>query len=66
MAEFTVKWLKGVETRDWMSFRPTLKKAILTNDLDMRHLVDILVNFFWCVAIDGLLFEGDGTERWGR
>ena len=44
MTEFIVNWLKGAETRDWMSSRPALKKAILTNDLSMPHLVDVVAN----------------------
>ena len=35
MTEFIFNRLKGAETRNWMSFRPALKKAILTNDLGM-------------------------------
>ena len=42
--EFIVNRLKGAETRDWMSSRPALKKAILTNDLSMPHLVDVVAN----------------------
>ena len=44
MTEFIVNRLKGAETRDWMSSRPALKKALLTNDLSMPHLVDVLAN----------------------
>ena len=44
MTEFIVNRLKGAETRDWMSSRPALKKAILTNDLSMPHLVDVVAN----------------------
>ena len=44
MIEFIVNRLKGAETRDWMSSRPALKKAILTNDLSMPHLVDVVAN----------------------
>ena len=44
MTEFIVNRLKGAETRDWMSSRPALKKAILINDLSMPHLVDIATN----------------------
>ena len=32
MTEFILNRLKGAETRDWMSSRPALKKAILTNE----------------------------------
>ena len=44
MTEFIVNRLKGAETRDWMISRPALKKAILTNDLSMPHLVDVVAN----------------------
>ena len=44
MTEFVVNRLKGAETRDWMPSRPALKKAILTNDLSMPHLVDVVAN----------------------
>ena len=44
MTEFIVSRLKGAETRDWMSSRPALKKAILTNNLSMPHLVDVVAN----------------------
>ena len=41
MTEIIVNRLKGAETRDWMSSRPALKKAILTNDLSMPHFFDV-------------------------
>ena len=44
MTEFFVNRLKGAETRDWMSSGLALKKAILTNDLSMPHLVDVVAN----------------------
>ena len=44
MTEFIINRLKGAETRDWMSSRPALKKANLTNDLSMPHLVDVVFN----------------------
>ena len=44
MSEFIVIRLKGAETRDWKSSRPALKKAILTNDLDLPLLVDVVAN----------------------
>ena len=44
MTEFNVNRLKGAETRDWMFSRPALRKAILTNDLSMPHLVDVVAN----------------------
>ena len=44
MTEFIVNRLKCAETRDWMASRPALKKAILTNDLSMPHVVDVVAN----------------------
>ena len=44
MTEFIVNRLKGAETRDGMSSCPALKNAILTNDLSMPHLVDVVAN----------------------
>ena len=42
MTEFLVNQLKGAETRDWMASRPALSKAIITNDLSMPGLVDMV------------------------
>ena len=42
--EFNVIRRKGAGTRDWMSYRPALKEAVLTNDLGMRHLVENVAN----------------------
>ena len=42
MTKFIINRLKGAETRDWISSRPALKKANLTNDLSMRLLVDVV------------------------
>ena len=44
MTEFVVNRLKGAETRDWMASRPTLRKAVITNDLSMPGLVDVVAN----------------------
>ena len=44
MTEFIVNRLKVAETRDWTSSHPALKKAILTNDLSMPHLFDVVAN----------------------
>ena len=63
MTELFVNRLKGAETRDWMSSCAALKKIILTNDLSMPHLVDVVANIIdhRRLAPDCLLFEGDGT-----
>ena len=44
MTEFVVCHLKGAETRGWMASRPALRKAIITNDLSMPGLVDVVAN----------------------
>ena len=55
-----VNRLKGAETRDWMSSRPALKKAILTNDLSMPHLVDVVANIIgvWPLIVSYLKETG--------
>ena len=42
--KFLVNWLKSAETRDWMSSHPILRKAILTKNLGVPHLVDVVAN----------------------
>ena len=60
MTEFIVNRLKGAETRDWMSSCPALKKAILTNDLSMPHLYDVVANIIgvWPVIVSYLKQRG--------
>ena len=60
MTEFIVNRLKGAETRDWMSSRHGLKKAILTNDLSMPHLVDVVANIIgvWPLIVSYLKETG--------
>ena len=64
MTEFIVTRLKGAETRDWMSARPALKKAILTNDLSMPHLVDVVANIIgvWPLIVSYLKETGRKDE----
>ena len=60
MSKFIVNRLKGAETRDWMSFCPAQKKAILTNDLSMLHLVDVVANIIgvWPLIVSYLKETG--------
>ena len=44
MTEFIIILLKGAETRDWMASRQALRRAILTNDLNIPHLADFVAN----------------------
>ena len=60
MTEFIVNRLKGAEPRDWMSSSPALKKVILTNDLSMPHMVDVVANFIgvWPLIVSNLKETG--------
>ena len=44
LTEFVVNQLKGAETQNWMSFRPALRKAIITNNLSMPDLINVVAN----------------------
>jgi len=44
LTEFVINRLKGAESRDWLASRPALRKAIITNDLSMPGLVDVVAN----------------------
>ena len=45
MTEFVINRLKGAETRDRMASRPAFRKAIITNDVSMPGLVDVVAKF---------------------
>ena len=44
MAEFIVKRLKGAEYRDWMMSLTSLRRAIITGELSMASLVEVVSN----------------------
>ena len=54
--EYIVNQLTVAETGDWMSSCTTLKNAMLTNDLGMLHLVDIVANIIgvWLLIVSYL------------
>ena len=58
--DFIVNRLNDAKTRDWMSARPALKKAILTKDLSMPHLVDVVANIIgvWPLIVSYLKETG--------
>ena len=60
MTEFVVYRLKGVETGDWMVSRPALRKAIITNDLSVAGLVDVVANIVgvWPLVVSYLKETG--------
>ena len=60
LTEFIVNRLKEAETRDWMASRPTLRKAIITNNLSMPDLVDVVANIVgvWPLIVSYLTETG--------
>ena len=44
MTEFIVRRLKGAEHRDWMMSRSSLRRAIITGELSMPSLVEVVSN----------------------
>ena len=60
LTEFIINRLKGAETRNWMSSRPALKKASLTNDLSMPDLVDVVAKVIgvWPLIVSYLKATG--------
>ena len=44
MTEFIVTRLKGAEHRDWMILRSSRRRAIITGDLWMPSLVEVVSN----------------------
>ena len=60
MTEFAVNCLKGAESRDWMASRPALRKAIITNDLSLPGLVDVVANIIgvWSLVVSYLKETG--------
>ena len=65
MTEFVVYRLKGAETRDWIASRPELRKAIITNDLSMAGLVDVVANIVevWPLMVSYFKETGRKDDR---
>ena len=64
LTEFLVNRLKGAETRDWMASRPALRKAIITHDLSMPELVNVVANIVgvWPLIVSFLKETGRKDE----
>ena len=64
MTEFVINRFKGAETRDWMACRPALRKAIITNDLSMPVLVDVVANIVevWPLVVSYLKETGPKND----
>ena len=60
MTEFLINRLRGAESRDWMESRPALRIAIITNDLSMPGLVDVVANIVgvWPLVVSYLRKNG--------
>ena len=64
LTEFIVNRLKGAETPDWMATRPALRKAIITHDLSMPELVNVVANIVgvWPLIVSYLKETGRKDE----
>ena len=64
LTEFVVNRLKGAESRDWMASRPAFRKAIITNDLSMPGLVEVVANIvgLWPLIVSYLKETGREDE----
>ena len=62
--EFIVTRLKGVEKRDWMASGPALRKAIITHDLSLPELVNVVANVVgvWPLIVSYLKETGRKDE----
>ena len=65
LTEFVVNRLKGAETRNWMASRPALRNAIITNNLSMPDLVNVVANIVgvWPLIVSYLNETGRKDER---
>ena len=64
MTEFTVTRLKGAEHRDWMRSRSSLRRAIITGELSMPSLVEVVSNItaVWPLIVVYLRETGRKTD----
>ena len=64
VTEFVVNRLKGAKARDWMASRPALRNAIITNDLSMPGLVEVVPNIvaLWPLIVSYLKETGRKDE----
>ena len=64
MTEFIVTRLKGAEHRDWMMSRTSLRRAIITGELSMPSLVEVVSNIVgvWPLIVVYLKETGRKTD----
>ena len=62
--EFIVTRLKGAENRDWMMSRTSLRRAIITGELSMPSLVEVVSNIVgvWPLIVVYLKDTGRKTD----
>ena len=64
VTELIVTRLKGAEHRDWMMSRFSLRRAIITNELQMPSLVEVVANIVgdWPLTVSYLKEVGKETD----
>ena len=64
MTDFIVLRLKGAEHRDWMMSRSSLRRAIITGELSMPSLVEVVSNILgvWSLIVVYLKETGRRTD----
>ena len=64
MAEFIVTHLKRAEHRDWMMSQSSLRSVIITNELEMLSLVEVVANIVgvWLLIASYLKETGEKAD----
>ena len=64
MTESVINRLKGTKIGYWMASGPALRRAIITNDLSMPSLVDVLENIVgvWPLVVSYLKETGSKDD----
>ena len=65
MTEFIVTRLKGAENRDWMMSRSSLRRAIITGELSMPWLVEVVSNIVGVWPFIAVYFKETGRKTDG-
>ena len=64
MTEFIVRRLKGAEDRVWMMSRSSVRRAIITGELSMPSLIEVVSNIVgvWHLIVVYLTETGRETD----
>ena len=65
MTEFIVTRVKGAEHRDWMMSRTSLRRAIITGELSMPSLVEVVSNIVGVWPLIVVYIEETGRKTDG-